>query len=224
MWAPSWHLHPLSAYGINVSYACCIFCVVIFQRRKIIWSPVKGNLCCIFRVLWISCCMRVVLTCCMHVVFFVLYFPVVWNCPCLFVFTLMWLGNFSCLCCVRVLCVLYVCCLKKNRKNVLYCCVVFFACDIFVLYFCVCGTRSSILYYIFPRVERDLVFCVIYFRVWNALWYFVLYFSACGTRSDFLYYIFLRVERALFIIIIFFCVSKALLYLVLYIFRVWNTL
>ena len=33
----------------------------------------------------------------------------------------------------------------------------------------------------FPRVERALLFCVIYFCVWNALWYLVLYFSACGT-------------------------------------------
>ena len=49
-----------------------------------------------------------------------------------------------------------------------------------------CGTRSSILYFIILRVE----FGVLIFRVWNFvlyifracnyLWYFVLYFSACG--------------------------------------------
>ena len=69
-----------------------------------------------------------------------------------------------------------------------------------MLYFSTCGTRSGILCYILPRVERALVFCfiyferveralifcVIFFRVRNALYYFVLYFSACGTRSDIL--------------------------------------
>ena len=32
----------------------------------------------------------------------------------------------------------------------------------------------------FRRVEFTLVFCVIFFRLWNALWYFVLYLSAFG--------------------------------------------
>ena len=49
----------------------------------------------------------------------------------------------------------------------------------FVIYFFVCGTRSGILCYIIPRVERALV-----------LWNYVLYFSACGKRSGILCYLF----------------------------------
>ena len=85
----------------------------------------------------------------------------------------------------------------------LYCCVVFFNVWIFVLYFSacgtcfgifyyifllwnvlwyfvlyvsVCGTRTGILFYFFPCVELVLFFCIIFFRVRNALWYFELYF------------------------------------------------
>ena len=49
----------------------------------------------------------------------------------------------------------------------------------------------------FLRVERDLVFYVTFFRVWNTLWYFMLYFPECGTRFGILCCIFPRVERAL---------------------------
>ena len=69
---------------------------------------------------------------------------------------------------------------------------------------------------ILPRLERVLVFCVIFFRVWNTLWYFVLYFYECRTRSGILCYIFLHVEDALVIFVVFFRLWNALWYLVLY--------
>ena len=90
----------------------------------------------------------------------------------------------------------------------------------------------------FLRVKHALVFCVIFFGVWNALWYVVLYFSArrtrsgisCyifpayGTRSGILYYIFSCVERALSFFVIYLCVWNALWYFVLYFQRVECTL
>ena len=69
---------------------------------------------------------------------------------------------------------------------------------------------------IFLCVERALIFCVILFYVWNALWYFVLYFSTCGTRSGILSYIFPHVEHALVFCVIFFRVWNPLWYSVLY--------
>ena len=60
--------------------------------------------------------------------------------------------------------------------------------------------RSGFPCCIFPRVE----FCVIFFCVWNALWYFVLYSSVCVTCSGISDYIFLHVERALVFCVIYF--------------------
>ena len=77
-------------------------------------------------------------------------------------------------------------------------------------------TRSGILCYIFPFVERALVFCVIYFRVWDVLWYSVLYFYACGMRTGIMCYIFLCMERDLVFFIVFFRVWNAHWYFVLY--------
>ena len=78
------------------------------------------------------------------------------------------------------------------------------------------------------RVERALVFCVIFYRGWNALWYIVLYPSGCGMRSGILGCIFWHVECALVFMLyfsacgtrsgnmfIFFCVWNALWYFVL---------
>ena len=75
-----------------------------------------------------------------------------------------------------------------------------------VLYFSVCGTRSGIvkiLCYIFPHVECALV-----------LWNFVLYFSTCGTRSDIVefFVIFFCVWNALWYCVIFYCVFNMLSY------------
>ena len=64
---------------------------------------------------------------------------------------------------------------RKTENSVLFCRVVFF---------CVWNFSSGILYYISPRVEhallffiiyflrveRDLVICITFFYVWNALW------------------------------------------------------
>ena len=76
---------------------------------------------------------------------------------------------------------------------------------------------------IFPRVERNLVFFVIFFRAWNALWYYcvvfsargtrsgviVLHFSACGTHSRVIVLYFPRVERTLVFCVIVFWVCNA---------------
>ena len=70
--------------------------------------------------------------------------------------------------------------------------------------------KNDVLYFL--CVERALVFCVVFFHVWNALWYFVLYFSACGTCSCVLFCIFLRVEHALIFCVKFFCVLNVLWY------------
>ena len=116
--------------------------------------------------------------------------------------------------------VMYVCC-KKTQKSM--CCIAvlyFSASGIFVLYFYVCGiscyifTHSGILCcifrvwnfvsYFYACVTRSGIveFCVIFFSMWNAIWYceiscyiflrvkgalvlwnLVLYFYACGTHS-----------------------------------------
>ena len=94
---------------------------------------------------------------------------------------------------------------KQKKEKMIFCIVVlyFSAREIFVIYFSVWGTRSGILCYIFPSVERALVFCVIFFCLWNAYWYFVLYISACGTRTG--------------IFVLFFCVWNAHWHFVLYV-------
>ena len=89
---------------------------------------------------------------------------------------------------------------------------IFFACVVFVLYagckkkqknkndmfyFSARGTRSGILCYIFPRVERALEFCVIFSVHGERSGIIVLYFSACGTCSGFIVLYFPHVERAL---------------------------
>ena len=72
-----------------------------------------------------------------------------------------------------VVLVLYACCKKnKNRKTKMRCCI-------------------------FPRVERVLIFCVIFFRARNALWQYCVVLSAHGTRSDVIVLYFPRVERTL---------------------------
>ena len=68
--------------------------------------------------------------------------------------------------------------------------------------FSACGTRSGIFF--FSCMERALVFCVIFFRVCNALWYFVLYFSMCVTFSGIVCCIFPRVKCALVFCVIYF--------------------
>ena len=108
-----------------------------------------------------------------------------------------------CLCCVRVVCVLFLINKKDRKKH-------------YVVYFSVCGTRSGILCYIFLHMERALVFCVVFFRMCNMPWYFVLCLSVCGTHSVILCYISLRDERALVFCVVFFCVRNALWYFVLY--------
>ena len=139
----------------------------------------------------------------MHVVFLVLFFRVVWNCPCL--------------CCVPVVCVL----LKKNvlhfsvrgtRSGIV---------DARVICFCVwnalwyCGFSS----YIFPHFECALILCFIFPRVEGALvlWNFLLNVSTCGTRSSIVEFcvIFSRVWNVLWYCgiscYIFSCVEWALL-------------
>ena len=59
-------------------------------------------------------------------------------------------------------------------------------CDIFSA----CGTCYGFFCLIFLHVELTLVFCVIFYSLWNALWYFVFHFSAFGMLSDILSYIF----------------------------------
>ena len=69
-----------------------------------------------------------------------------------------------------------------------------------------CGMRSGIFCYIFLCVERTLLFCIVLFFMWNALWCFVLHFSACKTHPGILCYIFPHMERALVFCVVFFCV------------------
>ena len=83
-----------------------------------------------------------------------------------------------------------------------------------MFHFSACGTRSSILCYIFPHLEGALVLCVVFFLMCKALWYLVLYFSACGMCSDILCCIFPHVEFALVFFVIYF--SGFSLYFVLY--------
>ena len=90
--------------------------------------------------------------------------------------------------------------LKKQKKKIM-CCI--FPRVERALIFCVI---------FFPRVERALVllccifrawnalwrYCVIFFRLWNALfWRYCVIFSARGTRSGVIVLYFPRVERAL---------------------------
>ena len=134
------------------------------------------------------------------------------------------------MCCMRVvfLC-LFSCYMKMSLPVFCLCCMLVFKKtekkknD--VLYFSACGTRSGVLCYIFPRMERALALlccifcvwnalwhcCVILSCVWNALWNYcvifsahgtrsgviVLYFSAFGTRSEVIVSYFPRVEQAL---------------------------
>ena len=96
---------------------------------------------------------------------------------------------------------------------------------------------------IFPWVERSLLFCVISFRMCNALWYIVLYVSACGMRyHNFVFYIpacgmcsgnlcyifymwnalwyfvffFMHVECLLVFCVIYFCMWNVLWFFLLY--------
>ena len=101
-------------------------------------------------------------------------------------------------------CVLFSCFMKLSFNVLCLCCVRVVGKKNDVLYFSACGTHTGILCCIFQRVERALVFCVIYFphveralefcaiyfRLWNALWNFLLYIFACVTRSSILGYIF----------------------------------
>ena len=140
---------------------------------------------CFINVLYACCIFCVLFTCCMK-----LSLPF-----CFYSFVIMKI----------FLPVLYVCCMRalkkqkkqKNKKR----CVILLCCILcvwnFVLYFNACGTCYGILCYIFPCVERALVFCITFSLVWNAHWYFVLYFSAYGTRSGILCYIFLHVEHTM---------------------------
>ena len=73
---------------------------------------------------------------------------------------------------------------------------------------------------IFLCVERALVFCVIFFCAWNALWHYCVVFSAHGTRSSVIVSYFPRVEvpnveRALALLCYIIRVWRA---------RAWNTL
>ena len=89
---------------------------------------------------------------------------------------------------------------------------------VFCVVFSACGTRSDILRCIFLCVDCALIFCVVFFCMWNALlyfllyifcvwnslWYFMFYFPACVMLSGILCYIFLHVERALIFCVIYF--------------------
>ena len=80
--------------------------------------------------------------------------------------------------------------------------------------------KTKMMCCIFSRVDCALVFCIVFFCLWNALWYFVLYFNVCGMRSVFFCYIFPRVERTLVFYVIFFYVWNGIWYFVLYFIRV----
>ena len=85
---------------------------------------------------------------------------------------------------------------------------IFSACVVFVMYTCYykdkkTSEKQENICCIFPWVERYLIFCVIWFRMWNALWYIVLYVSTCGMCSGILCYIFPHVECALVFFVIF---------------------
>ena len=110
--------------------------------------------------------------------------------------------------------------------------------------------KNDVLY--FPRVERALVFCVIFFHAWNALWhYWVIFFGAwnalkrycviylcmwnllwlyrvifyaCGTRSGVIVLYFPRVERTLALLCYIVLRVECALALLCHIFRALNAL
>ena len=100
--------------------------------------------------------MRVVLKCCMHAVFSVLYD---------FFFPLKKSESKRVLLDVSIL-LIFACCIRDLLLWNLWNFVVYIFCVWSALWYC------EILCYIFLRLERALVLCN-----------FVLYFSACGTRS-----------------------------------------
>ena len=166
-------------------------------------------------MLYFSCCMDFVLyACCINVLYACCIFCVVFSCCMKLSFPVCFYSSvirkFSlpvlCSCCIRVV-------KKKQKKH-------------YVLYFSACGTRSGILCCIFPRVERALVFFVIYFPTFlfiscciiltlisfiffhsaflkisliYALWYceILCYIFPCLERALVLCYIFPHVENAL---------------------------
>ena len=125
-------------------------------------------------------------------------------------------------------CVLFSCCMKISLPVFCLCCVLgvkkYRKTKNYVLYFSARQTRSSVLCYIFPRVERALVllgcifcvwnalwqYCFILTCMWNALWHYCVIFFAHGRRSGVIVLYFPRLERDLT--------------LLCYIFRVWNAL
>ena len=78
--------------------------------------------------------------------------------------------------------------------------------------------------YIFPRVKCALVFCVIFLRTWNTLWYCWVVFSARGTRSGIIALYFLRVECALALLCYIFPRVERAMPLLCHISRAWNAL
>ena len=100
-------------------------------------------------------------------------------------------------------------------------CYIFFVCNsllCFVLYL-LRVERALLFFVIFPLVERALVFPVIVFHVWVALWHFC-YISTIV----FCVIYFPHVEHALFFCFLFFWVWNALFYFVSYFPRVERSL
>ena len=82
------------------------------------------------------------------------------------------------------------------------------------------GTRSSILCYIFPHVERALVLLCCIFRTWDALWRYCVIFSVGGTCSGVIVLYFPHVEHALVFCVIFSACGTLSGVIVLYFLRV----